>query len=160
VGGEGQIYLHDWTLYGQGGVIISNGDDDILGNSDEDNDAFFVRGVARWFIDGMSRLQLEGAFANGDVDTTDANMDIFEWGVRYDRMIGLPMLGDTQLFLAYRGNTFDKGSSDSGAFTDHTFMVGTSIHFGGNTMQEFDRVGATLDTPNIGRWVISGEQVE
>jgi len=162
VGGEAQFYLQDWTLYGQAGAIIANGDDDILGNDDENNAAFFVRGVARWFIDDMSRLQAEGAFANGDVDTTNGgiNMDVFEWGVRYDRVVGLPILGDTQLYGAYRGNSFDKGPADPGSFVEHTFMIGTSISFGGNTMQEFDRVGATLDTPNIGRWVISGEQVE
>ena len=161
VGGEGQLYLQDWTLYAQAGAILSSGDDDILGNTDEGHEAFFVRGVARWFIDGASRLQVEGAFANGDVDgDDDGNMDIFEWGVRYDRIVGLPLLGDTQMFVAYRGNSFDKNEDDPGAFVDHTFMVGTSMHFGGNSMQEFDRVGATLDTPNIGRWVISGEQVE
>ena len=162
VGGEAQLYFQDWTLYAQAGAILSEGDDDILGNTDEGHEAFFVRGVARWFIDSMSRLQAEGAYANGDVDGNSGsiNMDIFEWGVRYDRMVGLPILGDTQLFGAYRGNSFDKGDTDPGSFVTHTFMVGTSISFGGNSMQEFDRVGASLDTPNIGRWVISGEQVE
>ena len=57
VGGEGQLYLQDWTLYGQAGAIIANGDDDILGNDDQNDAAFFVRGVARWFIDDVSRLQ-------------------------------------------------------------------------------------------------------
>lgn len=169
VGGEAQFYLQDWTLYGQAGAIIASGDDDILGNDDVNDAAFFVRGVARWFVDDMSRLQVEGAFANGDVDDGEDvdgfNMDVFEWGVRYDRVVALPVIGETQLFAGYRGTSFDKngnsgGESDDGSFVEHTFMIGTSISFGGNTMQEFDRVGATLDTPNIGRWVISGEQVE
>jgi hypothetical protein len=29
--------------------------------------------------------------------------------------------------------------------------------FGGPTMQDFDRTGATLDLPNFGRWSSSGQ---
>lgn len=170
VGGEAQVYLDNFTFYAQGGTIWSVSDDDQLGALESVDDseccgnghAFFVRGVGRWFVDPVSRLQFEGSYANGDVDVDDdtGNMDIFEWGVRYDRLVDLPILGDTNLFLGYRGNRFDKGGSDDGAFTEHTVMVGTSISFGADNMANFDRVGASLDTPNIGRWVIAGEQVE
>lgn len=160
VGGEAQFYLADWTLYGQGGLItVTDGDSDWFGNTDTDDGAIFGRLAARWFIDDVSRLQLEGVYANGDVDN-GSNMDVFEWGVRYDRVVALPVVGDSQIFVGYRGNSFDKNGGDPGSFLEHTFMVGTSIHFGGNSMREFDRVGATLDAPNVGRWVLAGEQNE
>lgn len=160
VGGEAQFYLADWTLYGQGGFItVTDGDDDWFGNTDRDDGAIFGRLAARWFIDDVSRLQLEGVYANGDVDD-GRNMDVFEWGVRYDRVVALPVVGDSQIFVGYRGNSFDKNGNDPGSFLEHTFMVGTSIHFGGNSMREFDRIGATLDAPNVGRWVLAGEQNE
>ena len=39
-------------------------------------------------------------------------------------------------------------------------VANSSVSVGGQTLQEFDRVGATLDLPNFGRWVAGGEQID
>ena len=90
-------------------------------------------------------------------------MTIVEWGARYDTVIpGLPILGDSNVFVGYRGAHFDKDNSggDPAEFVDHLVMVGFTHRFGTQTIQETDRYGATLDLPNFGRWVSAGEALE
>lgn len=148
IGGEAQFYLSNLTLYGQGGYLDGTGDGDVF------NDAVFGRGVLRWFTSENSVLQGEASYASGTVEDEDAS--IIEWGARYGTVIaGLPIIGDTNVFVGYRGNKFSSDEDDE-SFVDHTFMVGFRTWFGGNTLQEHDRVGATLDAPNFGRWISAG----
>lgn len=174
VGGEAQAYLEDLTLYVQAGYL----DAERTNNQNQDDtfrDAVFVRGVARWFMSGTSRLELEFSYADGDADTEPDSHTIVEWGVRYDTVLaGLPIIGDTPVFVKYRGARFEnddapgngggggggEGGFDSEDYLDHTVMVGTSWSFGGDSMKQFDRVGATLNLPNFGRWVASGENLD
>lgn len=162
VGGEVQGYFGDKTLYLQGGYIDSA---DVTGaENDALNNAFFVRGVARWFLTPDSRLQAEVSYVDGDRDNRsgDANEGetIVEWGGRYDWVLpGLPLIGDTPVYVGYRGAYFENGD-DLAEYTEHTVMVGTVYHFGGPTKHEFDRTGATLNLPNFGRWVWSGEALD
>jgi len=160
IAGEAQLYLQDFTFYVQGGYfdITSRGpthDEDAL------QDAFFGRGVVRWFLDENTRLQGEVSYADGTVDANEAGTtgddgNVVEWGVRYDTMLaGLPIIGDTGVFAGYRGARFEN-EDENNHFTDHTIMVGFRYAFGGQTMKETDRIGATLDAPVIGRWVGSG----
>jgi len=167
VGGEAQLYVNDLTFYLQAGYLDGEDpDDNFAAGTDAFHDAFFVRGVARWFITPDSRLQGQIAYADGKQDgPAQYDMDIIEWGVRYDMILAdLPVIGDTPVYVGYRGARFDNEGSgpggDDGQYTEHTIMVGTSYSFGGNTMREFDRVGATLDLPNFGRWVASGQNVD
>jgi hypothetical protein len=162
VGGEAQSYFGDKTLYLQGGFIDSRDD----GGSENDalNNAFFVRGVARWFLTPDSRLQAEVSYVDGDRDNDDGDDNegetIIEWGGRYDWVLpGLPLIGDTPIYVGYRGAYFENGD-DLAEYTEHTVMVGTVYHFGGSSRQEFDRTGATLNLPNFGRWVWSGEALD
>lgn len=166
VGGEAQYYADNTTFYVQGGYLDSEPDDS---DADQDglHDAFFVRGVARWFMTPDSRLQGEVAYADGSQDgpANDVkDMEVIQWGVRYDTVIsGLPLIGDSAVFVGYRGIHFDNGccgEDDASRFTEHTIMAGFSHHFGGQTLLEFDRVGATLDMPNFGRWVAAGDQID
>lgn len=163
-GAEAQLYLNDFTLYVQGGYIDSRAGNAGNDNNDTLRDAFFGRGVARWFMTPDSRLQAEFAYVDGDVDRDDpSNMTIVEWGVRYDTVIpGLPILGDSNVFVGYRGAHFDKddSSGDAAEFVDHLIMVGFTQRFGTQSIQETDRYGATLDLPNFGRWVSAGEALE
>lgn len=156
VGGEAQIYSGDKTWYLQGGYLDSR---DSADDGDSLRDAFFVRGVGRWFMTDNSRLQGEVAFAHGTVDGNDDG-NLVEWGVRYDTMLDLPIVGSSNVFVGYRGARFEADDTDPDVYMDHTFMVGTRLSFGGNSMIEFDRVGASLDAPNFGRWVASGNIVD
>jgi hypothetical protein len=157
-GAEAMGYVGEWTLYAQGGWFDSESNDFRydLGL----NDAYFVRGVARWFLSPDSRLQGEFAWASGDYGFSEDTADVLEWGVRYDwvwsdvPVVGT-LVGAMPLFVAYRGN-YAQGDFDDSEVWANTFMVGTSYRFGGSNLQEFDRVGAPLDLPNIGRWVASG----
>jgi hypothetical protein len=173
IGGEAQGYLEDLTLYVQAGYMDAertntNNFDDTFRN------ATFVRGVARWFMSETSRLELEFSYADGDADTEPDGHTVIEWGARYDTVLaGLPIIGDTPVFVKYRGARFEnddapgggggggnQGDPDSEEYLDHTIMVGTRWSFGGDNMKQFDRVGATLDLPNFGRWVASGENLD
>lgn len=158
VGGEVQGYFGNKTLYLQGGYIDSadlDGDE-----NDALHDAFFVRGVARWFLTPDSRLQAEVSYVDGDRDDDSEGETIIEWGGRYDWVLpGLPLIGDTPVYVGYRGAYFENGA-DLAEYTEHTVMVGTVYHFGGSNRQEFDRTGATLNLPNFGRWVWSGEALD
>lgn len=173
VGGEAQYYADNVTFYLQGGYLDSKGVDVNPNDGGKDglHDAVFVRGVARWFMTPDSRLQGEVAYATGTQD--DANgappdspfdMDVIQWGVRYDTVLsGLPLIGDSAVFVGYRGTHFDTGCcgpDDTARGTEHTVMAGFSYHFGGQTLLDLDRVGATLDLPTFGRWVAAGEQID
>ncbi|MEM7636381.1 MAG: hypothetical protein AAF299_17575, partial [Pseudomonadota bacterium] len=67
IGGEAQAYLENLTLYVQAGYIDA---ERISGPNFDDTfrDAVFVRGVARWFMSDISRLELEVSYADGDAD--------------------------------------------------------------------------------------------
>lgn len=165
VGAEGQFYVDNFTFYVQGGYLDGASDSALpIIDSDSLRDAFFGRGVVRWFMDPDTRLQGEIAYADGDVDEFQpSGMTIVEWGVRYDTVIrDLPILGDKSVFIGYRGAHFDKdnASGDEAEFTDHTVMVGFTHRFGTQSIQETDRYGATLDLPNFGRWVSAGQILE
>ncbi|MEM7634410.1 MAG: hypothetical protein AAF299_07610 [Pseudomonadota bacterium] len=169
VGAEAQFYLDDLTFYVQGGYIdgatrasVPQIDDDSL------RDAFFGRGVVRWFMNEDSRVQLEFAYVDGDIDNNEnpaSEMTIIEWGARYDTVIpGLPILGDSNVFVGYRGAHYEKNdptnAADDAEFVDHIIMVGFTHRFGTQSIKETDRYGATLDLPNFGRWVSAGEPLE
>ena len=157
IGGEAQLYLQDFTFYVQGGYF------DVTSSSTHDDDgmadAVFGRGVVRWFLDENTRLQGEVSYADGTVDGDDDG-NVVEWGVRYDTTLaGLPIIGDTNVFLGYRGAQFTNDEEDD-SFVDHTIMAGFRYAFGGNSLKDIDRVGATLDAPMIGRWVGAGNIID
>ena len=154
VGGEAQFYLDNMTLYGQGGYIDFN-NDPVFGGL---QDGFFVRGVFRWFTSADSRLQLEGTYLNADYEPGNNDAEAYSFEARYDMTFnGLPVIGDTPVYLAYRG-TFRNNCMDAGFVDvdDHTVMIGTSYSFSGDRLT-VDRQGATLDTPDFGNLAACGE---
>lgn len=169
VGAEAQFYLDDLTFYVQGGYI-DGATNSTVGIIDDDGlrDAFFGRGIVRWFMTPDSRLQAEFAYVDGDIETNEnpvSEQTIVEWGVRYDTVIpGLPILGDSNVFVGYRGAHYEKddpnNAGDAAEFVDHTIMVGFTHRFGTQSIKETDRYGATLDLPNFGRWVAAGEALD
>ena len=162
VGGEFQYYAGAWMFQGQGGY--TNGDSDDSGDPEALRDAWFVRGLARWYMDADTRLQIEASYVDGVVDGDEDEAKLYEWGARYNTLVtGLPLVGDTNVFVRYRGSHAEnRDVSDNGfeEFNDHTFMVGMHWSFGGTTRQEHDRIGVALDSPDIARWSLSGEVLD
>jgi hypothetical protein len=156
-GGEAQLYFDNFTLYAQAGLVDSDGDDDFI------RDAAFGRGVLRWFFTPDNRLQTELTYLSGTSDSGSdaADATIWEWAARYDTVLpNLPILGDTNVFIGYRGTDFDKAGPDPGGWTDHTVFLGFVHSFGADTVQDMDRMGATLNLPGFGRFVAAGEPME
>jgi len=145
VGGEAQSYLSDLTLYGQVGYVDT--DSSFEGNPDN---AIFGRGVLRWFLAEDTRVQFEGLYMNVDnrAGSTIPDYDVLSWGARYDTSLAMPLIGNTPLYIAYRG-TNKSDCNDGADQTDHTFMIGTSYSFSGSRI-DVDRTGATLDTADFG----------
>ncbi|HMB48604.1 MAG TPA: hypothetical protein VKN63_10045, partial [Afifellaceae bacterium] len=132
VGLEGQYYSGNWTFYGQGGFMDAESDQ---GTADDAfHDAFFARAVARYFPTADSRFQGELSFAHGEQDSNDRDQSNIGWGLRYDRGISdiFPTVPAT-VFVGYRGGYFDNGSGDGGCFSDHTFLAGFRMTFGGGS---------------------------
>lgn len=146
---EGQLYLRNVTLYGQAGFFTGEGEDD---NGDGIEDAWFVRGVGRYFFSPNSKLEAEVSYAQGDIDFggTDADDDpMVAWGVSFERMMPRFPIAWT---VGYSGSTAENKDDDTD-YTDHTVRAGLKFHFGARTLLDIDRRGATLDTPTeIGRW--------
>ncbi|WP_108881126.1 hypothetical protein [Anderseniella sp. Alg231-50] len=146
VGGEAQIYIDNITLYGQGGYVDTVNDFGGLGL----DDGFFARGVVRYFPTSDSRIQLEGTYINIDyVSALTGDMETFSVKARYDFLLtGMPVIGDTPIYIGYRGTFRENCSFDGADRDDHTIMVGTSYSFSGDRLT-VDRQGATLDTPDF-----------
>jgi hypothetical protein len=148
---EGQYYWNDFTIYGQGGYMDQTGHDDNF------HAAWFVRGVGRYFWTDNTMIQGELAYANGEQDTNDRDMDLFAWGLRLDhQFMAAPVTG----FAAYEGGYYDNCCGDGGDFTEHAFKVGAKFVFGANSLKHNDRAGATLDLPSFGRWVAAGHELD
>jgi len=124
-----------------------------------------VRGVARYFLDPNARVQGELSWAHGEQDSDNQDGDAIGWGLRYDQGLGgmFPSLPATA-FLGYRGGYFESSGDggDNGSFSDHTIYAGLRITFGGGAvdLMTSDRAGTTLDIPDVGRWVSSGNIVD
>ena len=155
LGAEGQLYLTDWTLYGQLGYM--DGNDVGIGPNEAFRDAFFGRAVGRFFLDSNVKLQGELTYANGEHDDDGDDMDVWGWGLRYEREIGSM---DSNFFVAYEGNYY---SSDEPAsaddLTEHTIKLGLNVAFGIEGQKYVDRHGATLDLPMVTRWSAYGVDV-
>ena len=154
VGGEGQIYLDNITFYGQGGYVeFTPGDVAPTGL----DDGFFARGVFRWFLTNDSRFQIEGTYLNADFNLSGNDYESFSVGARYDfTLAGLPLIGDTALYIGYRGTFRDSCLRNGAGIDDHTIMVGTSYSFSGDLIT-VDRQGATLDTPDFNHSCVAQE---
>ncbi|WP_108880084.1 hypothetical protein [Anderseniella sp. Alg231-50] len=151
VGGEAQVYLDSVTLYAQGGYVDFSARD--FQSFRALSDGLFARGVFRWFMTNDSRIQIEGTYMNVDYATSDfGEMEAFSVSARYDfTLAGLPIVGDTPIYIGYRGTFRDRcvvSNGDPFDVDDHTIMIGTSYSFSGDLLT-VDRQGATLDTPDF-----------
>ena len=143
VGIEAQAYLGDFTLYGQAAwLLISSSDDDEEGF---DRDSFLVRGVGRYFVTDDAKIEAEVSYMEGgDVIDGDDDGKAWEWGVNGMLRLSeqMPIYGT----LAYRGADYDATTEDDEG-ESHSLMAGVTFLFGGSSLKENDRMGATLDSP-------------
>jgi len=162
IGGEFQFYLDNLTFYGQGGYVdyssASRSGKALEGFGLDDG--YFARGVVRWFVTDDSRFQFEGTYFNSDF-ARSGDTSAYTIGARYDFMLGVPIIGDTSLYIAWRGQwrqdclAYEGRSSD---INDQTIMIGSRYSFSGDLLT-VDRQGATLDTPDFNHGCVGGKHL-
>jgi hypothetical protein len=150
VGGEGQLYLQNLTLYGQAGFGDFRVDED--SGPEGFVNGWFARIVGRWFItdDMMVQAEYSHGYTKCYIDglcapTQDAG--IFDnWGLKLEKRISstMPIYG----FLDYQGGRYH-ATEDPDTSTEHAFKVGLSFRMGAPTLKANDRFGATLDMPML-----------
>ncbi|MPZ36750.1 MAG: hypothetical protein GEU95_01590 [Rhizobiales bacterium] len=154
VGGEGQLYWNQLTLYLQGGY------DTVLGtpaNVHVNAHAWFVRGTGRYFFTPNTLLEGTVLYANGEVEyesfiPASGSTNGFEtwlWEAKLEHRFATTPFS---LFAKYRGSdtkfdpiSFGGGDSDELKITDHRVLVGLKLFMGQDTLRSNDRDGATLD---------------
>jgi hypothetical protein len=158
VGGEGQLYWNQFTLYVQGGY------DTVVGDSfSGEAHAWFVRGTGRYFLTPNTMLEGTVLYANGAIDfnplflppgaSPSQDFQTLLWEAKLEHRFATTPFA---LFVKYRGSetkydtvtTFALGP-DTFTFerkaTDHRVLVGLRLFMGQGTLQSNDRNGATLD---------------
>jgi hypothetical protein len=161
LGLEGQYYLGMLTLYGQGGVQTSLSD----GNDGGSYQAWFLRGVARYFLN--PNLKFEGSLyytqgwadagydfiptfgAPGELQGDNLKMQQFAWGFGVEKKFDASPFA---VFARYSGawtkfsNSFTNTIiTDQGETTEHAFKVGFRLYLNEQTLKYNDRMGTTLD---------------
>jgi opacity protein-like surface antigen len=143
IGAEAQWYWQQFTLYGQVGY------DTTLGSADfrevDSVNAWFVRGVGRYFINPNFLIEGSVMYANGNVDFvccgSSLGFETWTWGVKGEwRLAAAPF----SIFAKYQGSE-TKYDDFNGKTTDHRALLGLKLHMGDRTLQQTDRAGATLD---------------
>jgi hypothetical protein len=164
LGLEGQWYSGPFTLYGQGGVQTNLSEGDDGGNYS----AWFLRGVARYFVDPNLRLDGSVYYAQGWSDSgydfaptfgaprglqgDHLKMTQLAWGFGVEKKFDASPFA---LFARYSGawtkfsNSFDTGYAgtwtNQGETTEHAFKVGFRLYLNEQTLKYNDRMGTTLD---------------
>jgi hypothetical protein len=144
IGLEGQLWLDNITLAAQAAwldISDHNGGD----NEGLDEDAYLVRGVARYFFASDVKAEVELAYAEASnvIDGVDDG-NAFEWGVSVQaRLADAPIYGT----LAYRGGDYDATTETDDASVSMV-TVSLSYLFGTDSLKQNDRNGASLDTPS------------
>ena len=141
IGAEAQWYWNQFTLYGQGGYDSTLGT--VGGNIDSEN-AWFLRGVGRYYINPNFLVEGTVMYANGSIDFIHGQSQDFQtwsWGVKGEwRLATAPF----SLFAKYQGSELKYDDVDF-KVTDHRVLLGLKLHLGDRTLQQTDRAGATLD---------------
>jgi hypothetical protein len=135
VGPEAQVYLDNWTLYGQAWY----------GQVDIDEapvrpDIWGARGVVRYYVTPDLRFDGELAFQRRSVDEVDFDVDTFAAAIQASyRFSDTPF----SVFGRYQYENISNGPFDVDL---HKFVIGLRATFGAPTLQDEDRNGATMDT--------------
>jgi opacity protein-like surface antigen len=139
-GVEGQAYFGPLTLYGQLGYSAS------INGEDAFDHVWFARAVARYFLTPNTKLQAEVGYADGAWAYEGDPAHIWTWGLGVEHRLTGPL----SLTLDYVGYD-SRNPTDDYWHTGHQVTAGVKLYFGGKTLLENDRTGATLDLPKIFR---------
>jgi hypothetical protein len=165
IGGEGQWYRNQLTLYLQVGYdsSVSRLDDSV-----DRVHAWFVRGTGRWFFEPNLMIEATGLFASGRINYAPTGFLVladgfpsslgFSTGLVQAKLEWKPATIPFSLFAKYQwsqtqydnlnffllGDPNTPGTQNS-RITDNRFLVGARLYLGESTLQSNDRRGATLD---------------
>ena len=157
IGGEGQYYADMNTFYVQAGYLDGKTSNDDTDDDGVLGDAWFARGVWRHYFSEVTRLSLEGSYANGQVDE-EPDTDVIGWGAELETA---PADWPMSVYLGYEGSYYDQEPGESDTLDEHMIKIGARFDFGAGSVFERDRLGAGLDTPRFGRWLgIAGGPLE
>ena len=142
LGGEGQYYLGNTTLYSQ--LAYTKGD--VEDTEEELNSTWMVRGVVRHFITDNSKVQAELAYVGSDdaIDDEDKVTNL-AWGLSYERQL---MDSSWYYTAGYRGDFVDT-TTEGEELTEHSLYLKFSFQFEDLSLKANDRTGATFDQPLI-----------
>lgn len=169
IGGEGQVYLDDVTLYGQAGVALP-GNQDINTNGDrwkEDGMHGFVRGVVRYFPGDNLRLSAEGMLAMGTVTHFGFAMSNPPSGIADSVILSgrleaayRPDQTDLSYFAAVEGVHNQQTYADiTRSQTQFRAMAGLRFDLGAEALKSRDREGVTFDLPRLADGLGTGNDV-
>lgn len=147
LGGEAMVALNlggiSPILFLQGGYLDSDGDENPI------REAGFIRGGVKTTFGEVVSLQGDIAYAEGEMDGDNDNVEIFAWGARGELhlpdVLSLPLT----LFVDYDGADYQQ-DAENDQIIEHTVLFGVSLHFGGNRAQDEAR---RFDLPQFHRWV-------
>jgi hypothetical protein len=145
VGGEGQIYLGNLTLYAQGGY--ANFEQDTQGTEAEGFvDGWFARGVGRWFVGADTLIEGEVSYAQTDtyIDGDDSG-EFWGWGIKAKTRLAGSLYG----VVGYRGGYYETTDSGGETLVETVIYGGLSVAFGPNSLADNNLYGATLDLPTL-----------
>lgn len=154
VGIEGLWFADQFTLGVQGGLVDSAKSDD----EDLIRDAFFARGLARYYVGESTLIQGEVAYLIGEMDGDNDDVEVLSVGARLQHELDF-FPGDInwpgKVYVAYRGDfaeqTDPTSSGDTGNIDSHTILFGTTFTFG-HSLRDNERNGAAFDLPAFARW--------
>ena len=145
VGGEAQIFLGDYTLYGQAGYFESSERD-----SETLTEVIFGRASGRYYFGDDTALT--GTLLYGEGGNTaedDEDITVLGWGLE---VRSRSLVDGFDVFARYSGThteLFDDGDFEESG-TEHVGTIGISFQFGEDgslSLKDSQRRGAAVDIP-------------
>jgi hypothetical protein len=149
IGGEGQLYWNQFTLYGQVGYDSTIGD--IAFSNGGSLDAVFGRITGRYFFTPNLMLEGTGLYASGSADFSGGSADFDTW-LWQAKLEWRPGAAPFSVFAKYQGSETKADSGQGfigGKVTDNRIVAGVRLYLGEGTLLSNDRKGATLDIIDV-----------
>jgi hypothetical protein len=133
---EGQVFLDNFTLYGQLGLLNWQHDE----FDDLEFAGHFATIEARYFLSPDFRIEAHLGFAAYELSESEFGGSTINFGASAEyRLTDSPI----SLFAKYDFYSASLDADDA-TRTDHRFLVGAKFNFGTGTLIERDRAGASL----------------